>query len=104
MAIHKRIQIAAGSAVPTAGQQASLPQNLYDKAEHFNQLYRRRPRRQSAPIPPRRNWKRILMMILILIVASFLIYMVLKGSKSSEPVLSASVIPSSKEQVFYFNT
>ena len=98
MAIHKRIKIAAGSAVPTAGQ-PSLNQIQQDKAEHFNQMARRRPRRQPVQAPPRRNWKKILMMVLILLVASYLIYMVLKGSKSS-PLLSASAKPSTK--VFYF--
>jgi len=98
MAIHKRIKIAAGSAVPTAGQ-ASLDLAQQDKAEHFHQMARRRPRRQPVQTPPRRNWKKILMMILILLVASYLIYMVLKGSKSS-PLLSATAKPSTK--VFYF--
>jgi hypothetical protein len=100
MAIHKRIRIAAGSAVPTAGQQPTLSQDLYDKAEHFNQMARRRPRRQPVPTPPRRNWKRILMMILILVIASYLIYMVLKDSKSSAS-LSADINPPSTK-VFYF--
>jgi hypothetical protein len=99
MAIHKRIRIASGSAVPTAGQ-ASLNQTQQDKAEHFNQMTRRRPRRQPVQTPPRRNWKRILMMILILLVASYLIYMVLKGSKSDEPLLSASA--KSSTRFFYF--
>jgi hypothetical protein len=100
MAIHKRIKIASGSAVPTAGQQQpQVDASQYDKAEHFNQMARRRPRHQPSQMPPRRNWKKIIMMILILLVASYLIYMLVKGSKSS-PLLSASAKPSTK--VFYF--
>ena len=99
MAIHKRIRIASGSAVPIVNQ-ASLDLAQQDKAEHFHQMARRRPRRQPIQTPPRRNWKKILMMILILLVASYLIYMVLKGSKSSAPLSADIEKPSSK--VFYF--
>jgi hypothetical protein len=100
MAIHKRIRIASGFAVPAAGQ-ASVTPGSEDKAEHFHQMTRRpRSRRQMVQTPPRRNWKKMLMMILILLVASYLIYMVLKGSKSSAPLSADIEKPSSK--VFYF--
>jgi hypothetical protein len=99
MAIHKRIRIASGFAVPAAGQ-ATITSGSEDKAEHFHQMTRRRPRRQMVQTPPRRNWKKILMMILILLVASYLIYMVLKGSKSSSPLSADIENPSTK--VFYF--
>lgn len=104
MAIHKRIKIAAGSAVPTAGQQQpQVDASQYDKAEHFNQMARRRLRRQPTQAPPRRNWKKILMMILILVVASYLIYLLLKGSKTSDPLLSSiESVPPRKSKYFYF--
>ena len=101
MAIHKRIRIAAGLAVPMAVPSMPLDTKQYDQAEHFKQRPRRR---MMSSVTPRRDWKRTLLMILIALVAAYLIYSLLKGSKDtndSDSILSA-FSKSGPSKVFYF--
>ncbi len=99
MAVHKRVKIASGLAVPTAVPLSTIDSAQYDQAEHFKQ----RPRRHMMPPPsaPRRNWKRTLLMILIVLVAAYLIYKLLKGSKDNDSILPAFAKTGSSK-VFYF--
>jgi hypothetical protein len=97
MAIHKRIQIASGSSVPSAAQHP-IDIAQYDKAEHFNKMVKHSI--QPIQTISRYSLKQLLFIILILLGASFLIYMLLKGSKFSNPFSSVTTKHSAK--VFYF--
>ncbi len=101
MAVHKRLQIASGSAVPTAGQHGPIDTSMYEQAEHFKQRNRRHP--MMARPAPKHNWKKILMMVFIILLASYLIYLLLNGSKGESSILPAAAKSSSGSgKIFYF--